>query len=232
MQPNVGHFGRRWEPWAGFGFAVLYFFGMAALPNTPDDKASDSKWLAFYAADGHRATLILSAFVLVLAGLCLLSFVTGIWTRVRSTRPEALNPLPVAAAAVSAACIGLAGVINATVAGAMVFGDGPEPPASVLRFSSDMSFPMAAVGGMIAAALAVATLSAQARRAGIFGSRLAIFSYVMAVISLASFVWIPQAAMLLWCIVVGVALLRQPETDGGAVPTADDQQLVRIADTR
>lgn len=231
MQPNLEHVERRWEPWAAFGFAVLYFFGMAALPNTPDDRASDGKWLAFYADSGHRATLILSGFVLVLAGLCLLSLVAGIWTKVRRARQGTLNPLPVVAAAVSAAFIGVAGVVNATVAGSMVFGNSPEPPASILRFSSDMSFPMAAVGGMIAAALAVATLSAQARRAGLFGSRLAIFSYVMAVISVASFIWIPQAAMLLWCIVVGVALLRQPRTRANAGPGAGDRELVRVAGT-
>lgn len=203
-----------WVPWAGFGFVVLYFVGMGVLPNTPDDNASDAKWLAYFAKSSNRVSLIVSAFVLVVAALCLMSFVTGIWSRVRDSGLRDASPLPVVAVGVSAACIALAGVLNAVVAGGMTFGSAPEPSAGLLRFSGDLAFPAATVGGMISAAFAVATLAGQAQRAGLFGRRLTSFSYVMAVIALGSFVWVPQAAMLLWVIVVGITVLRRPAAVG------------------
>lgn len=219
-----------WEPWAGIGFAVLYFIGMAVLPNTPDSDAPDSKWTSFFASSGHRAAMVVSGFVLVFAALCLASFITGLWRRAaaRSTFAGS-NPLPLVAAAISAACIAAAGVMNTALAGGIIFGGMHEPPAELLRFSDNYSFPMATVGGLIAAALAVATISRQAQLAGIFGTKLTVFSYVMAAVSVASFLWIPQAAMLIWFLVVSIALLRrrsfdEPDSDGSA---PNDVQLSR-----
>ncbi|MGH3601102.1 MAG: hypothetical protein ACRDQH_12665 [Pseudonocardiaceae bacterium] len=219
----------RFEPWVGFGFVVLYFIGMAALPNTPDENASDAKWLAFFANSGNRVGLVVSGFLLVLAALCLMSFITSVWCRVRAASSGDPSPLPLLAAGVSAACIAIAGVMNAAVAGAMAFGHLHEPSAALLRFSDSYSFPAATVGGMVAAALAVASVSAQARKAGTFGSRLTVFSYVMAAISLFSFIWIPQAAMLIWFIVVAIVLLRQHPLPEGRSATGEADIITAAA---
>jgi hypothetical protein len=209
-----------WEPLAGFGFVVLYFVGVAVLSNSPDESASDSKWTSYFANSGHQAELVVSGFVLVLAALCLASFITGLWNKARLSGPgdlsRTLSLLPIVAAAISAACIAASGVLKAAVSGGMIFGDLPEPSAGLLRFADNYWFPMAALGGMLAAALAVAIVSRQAQRTGYFGARLTIFSYVMAAISVASFAWVPQAAMLLWFIVVSITMIRRPALDSSA----------------
>ena len=61
---------------------------------------------------------------------------------------------------------------------------------------------------MLATAISIACLSVQAHTAGLFGKRLLWFSLVVSVVLLASFAFLPIAALLVWLIVVAVSLLR------------------------
>jgi len=194
--------------WLGIGFPVLLVAAWF-LDNTPDGDASNAKWLRWYADGGHRTDMIVSAFLFVVAGLCLLAFLNLVWSRAGEG-----DRLPLGAATFGAAAIGIGGVCNAVVPGAMAFGNAPEPSPDVLRFADNVGYPITTVAGMIAVAFAVALISLQARRSGLFGQRLTVFSIVMAVITLASFLWFPQAALLIWCIVVGIVLAL----GGGAAP--------------
>src|SRR5258708_32875256 len=110
---------------------------------------------------------------MVVAGLCLLAFVSTLWTRIASSRrADAISPLPLLAGGVAAVCIALGGVVQATITGGMIFGTVPEPGADTLRLANDMSYPILLVAGMFAASLTVGTLSVQARAAGLIGRRL------------------------------------------------------------
>jgi hypothetical protein len=184
--------------------------------NTPDANASNKKWLDYFASSGNQIAQVVSAFLFVLAGLCLLWFLTVVWSRVAAARrPEATSPLPLLAAGVAAVSIAIGGVFNAIIAGAMIFGNGklPEPRADILRVFGQISFPLIAVAGMIAFALALGCLSLQARRAGVFGGGLTIFSLVVAVLALFSFIFFPMLLVLVWFLVVSVVLLRRrPDT--------------------
>jgi len=66
-----------------------------------------------------------------------------------------------------------------------------------------------ALGGMWAAALAVAVLSVQGRAAGLFSSRLSIFGGIVAVLLLLSLLFVPIIALLIWAVVVSVSWLRR-----------------------
>ena len=68
---------------------------------------------------------------------------------------------------------------------------------------------MVAVPGMLAAALAVAGLSLQAHRAGLFGRPMQVFGIVVALILLASLAFIPIAALLVWLVVAAIVLVRR-----------------------
>jgi hypothetical protein len=197
-------------------FVVLFIGGFFAL-NTPDANASDKKWVDFFASSGNRISLVVSAFLFVLAGLCLLWFLTMVWSRVAAARrPEATSPLPLLAAGAAAISIGIGGVFNAVIAGAMIFGPGklPEPRADILRVFGQISFPLIAVSGMIAFALALGCLSLQARRAGVFGRGLTIFSLVVAVVALFSFIFFPMLLVLVWFLVASIILLRRGSPEG------------------
>ena len=198
----------RWEPWAGIAFPVLFLASIAAS-NPPADTASDSKWIANYTGNANDAHHLGTGLLLVLAGLSLASFLTGLWQRIRLAAPDhSFSPLPIVAAAASAACISAGGVVMAAVAGGELFGKYPLPGADLLRLSNDLGFALVSVGGMTAAALAIGCLSVQGRTAGVLGRRTSIFGIIVAVALLASIAFIPIAAGLLWSLVIAIRWLR------------------------
>jgi hypothetical protein len=204
----------RREPLIGVAFVVLFVAGFATM-NTPNADESNKKWVDFFASSGNQIALVVSAFLFVLAGLCLLWFLTMVWSRAAAARrPEAASPLPLLAAGAAAVSIAIGGVFNAVIAGAMIFGNGklPEPRADILRVFGQISFPLIAVAGMIAFALALGALSLQARRAGVFGKGLTIFSLIVAVVALFSFIFFPMLLVLVWFLVASVMLFRRQPT--------------------
>jgi hypothetical protein len=198
----------RWEPWSGIAFAVLFLASIAAS-SPPADNATDAKWIANYTGNANNAGHLATGVLLVFAGLSLAAFLTALWRRIRAAAPDgSFSPLPMVAAAASAACIATGGVVMAVVAGGELMGKYPLPRADLLRVSNDLGFALVSVGGMAAAALAIACLSVQGRAAGVFGRRTAAFGIVVAVVLLAAIAFIPIVAALIWAVVVAVQWLR------------------------
>jgi hypothetical protein len=188
----------RREPLIGVAFVVLFVAGFATM-NTPNADESNKKWVDFFASSGNQIALVVSAFLFVLAGLCLLWFLTMVWSRAAAARrPEAASPLPLLAAGAAAVSIAI--------------GKLPEPRADILRVFGQISFPLIAVAGMIAFALALGALSLQARRAGVFGKGLTIFSLIVAVVALFSFIFFPMLLVLVWFLVASAMLFRRQPT--------------------
>jgi len=203
---------RPWRgPASGIAFIVL-FVAAVFMDNLPAGNASDRAWTAYFASAAHRVSMIVSGFLLVAAALALLSFFVFTWTRVtRAARPGGTSLLPVAAAGVSAACIAAGGALGAVVPGSMVFGSQPEPAPGILRVLATLGIPLVLVGGMVPLALAVASLSLQAKAAGIFGRGMAGVGLAVAVITLFSFEFFTMLAMLAWVLAVSVVVIRRPE---------------------
>ncbi|MGB9378597.1 MAG: hypothetical protein WCB04_13920 [Mycobacteriales bacterium] len=198
----------RWEPWTGIAFPILFVASIGAS-NPPADTASDKTWIANYTGHANDAGHLATGLLLVCAGLSLASFLTALWRRIRNAAPaRSFSPLPIVAAAASAACISAGGVVMATVAGGELFGKYPLPGVDILRLSNDLGFALVSVGGMTAAALAIACLSVQGRTAGILGRKTSILGVVVAAVLLAAVTFIPIIAALLWAPVVAVQWLR------------------------
>jgi hypothetical protein len=201
----------RWAPLTGIAF-VVFFLGGVVASNAPSDNASAASWMAAYTGGGRQFSHEASGVLLVLAALSLMSFLVTTWSRVGRLRPEGSHSaVPLAAAGVSAACIAVGGVLMAlgsSVAHGFARSD-PAATATLLRFTNDGGFIMVAVPGMLAAALAVAGLSLQAHRAGLFGRRMQVFGIVVALILLASLAFIPIAALLVWLVVTAIVLVRR-----------------------
>jgi hypothetical protein len=195
----------RLAPLTGVAFAVTFFVA-AVLWNTPNDNASNAKWSSYFASSSHRTQLLIAAFLFVIAGLCLLAFLNTIWSAVAARRSVKHSSLPVTAAAVAAAGIAAGGALMGATPGAMTFSSLHEPAAAILRLADDMAWPLIAVAGMFAAALAIATLSVQARRARVFGQTTTVISIIVAVITLVSFLWFTLIPILLWTLILGIAL--------------------------
>jgi hypothetical protein len=117
--------------------------------------------------------------------------------------------LPLVIAGFGAVAVAIGGTCTAIVSGAIVFGNAPEPSPDVLRYADNLGYPIITVAGMIAVAVAMGMLTIQAYRSGLFGKGLTYFCVVLAVLTLASFMFWPLFAMLLWCIVVSIVLARR-----------------------
>ena len=96
----------------------------------------------------------------------------------------------------------------AVISGSTLFYSQPLPGTDVLRLANDLGFAMVSLGGMLAAALSVACLSVQARSAGLFGRKLAVFGLVVAVLLLGALAFVPILALLIWLVVASITLMR------------------------
>jgi hypothetical protein len=223
---------RRWEPLTGIAFAVLFVAGWMIV-NTPNDDTSNREWTNYFADRGHRAAVLVSAYMILVAGLCLLAFLTTLWTRIVSAqRTSAISPLGLVAAGVAVACIAVGGVAQAAVSGAMIFGNMPEPGADTLRLVFNITFPFVAVAGMMAASVSVATLSIQAYGAGILGRTLLVLSLIVAVGLIGSVFFFPMALLPIWALVMTVVLVRRGTAAPDAIAEPVTAQLSGTVATR
>jgi hypothetical protein len=217
MVKPIGEPGRRWAPMIGLGFAV-FFLGSVAASSVPGNNAPDKDWVAAYAHHGEQVRHLATGVCLILAALCLLSFLTLLWNRIAAAQaPEPVSRVPLVAARVAAASIIVGGISMGGVSTAMLIGAVHKPSVHLLRFGNGFGFVMVAIPGMLAAALSVARLSGQARSAGLFGKKLMIFGLVVSVVLLGAVLFVPIAALLIWLIVVSITMIRRdvtrPRTD-------------------
>ncbi|HVC69253.1 MAG TPA: hypothetical protein VNC61_03210 [Acidimicrobiales bacterium] len=203
---------------AGPAFAVLFVLSVV-VSSPPANNASDATWTANYSGHGHQIQHVATGLLLVLAGLCLMTFLTTLWRRIADRRTEPTSPLALVAAGAASACISAGGVLMATVSASELTGSYSLPGADVLRLTNDVGFGLVAVGGMWATALAVAVLSAQGKTADVIGPRMATFGWVVAVLLVFSLLFLPIIALLIWALVVGVSVFRERNT--AEPPVAD-----------
>jgi hypothetical protein len=191
----------RWESLSGLAFVAFFVAGVAAS-SPPADNAQDSRWVASYTGHAHQLGHVATGLLLVLAGLSLLAFLTGLWRRIAAAdSTKSPSPLPLAAAAVSAGCIAAGGIAMAVISAGELMGSYPLPGADVLRLTNDLGFGLAGVAGMIAAGLTVACLSVQGHRLGLIGPKTRLFGIAVGIVLLASLTFIPIIALLIWVVV-------------------------------
>jgi hypothetical protein len=201
---------RRWEPYAGIAY-VVFFVASMFVSNPPADNASESTWIARYTGHSEQAGHLATAFLLLLAGLALMTFLVALWRRIAEAHPaESPSRLPIAAAATAAALIGAGGMVMGYISGGEIIGTYPLPSADLLRMSNDLGFALAGVAGSWAAAVAVATLSVQGHTAGVFGTKMRAAGIVTAVVLLLSMLFIPILALLAWVLAAAITWIRKP----------------------
>jgi hypothetical protein len=200
----------RWAPLTGIAF-VVFFLGSMVASSVPSDNAPAASWVAAYTGSGKQFGHEVTGVLLVLAALSLMSFLVIMWSRIGQLRPGSdRSMIPLVAAGVSAASIAVGGALMAcgSIVTGRFAGSAAPAAATVTRFANDTGFVMVAVPGMLAAALAVAGLSVQAYRAGIFGRKMEVFGIAVAVILLASLAFLPIIALLIWVVVTAIVLIR------------------------
>jgi hypothetical protein len=201
---------RRWEPYAGIAYIVLFVASMF-VSNPPADTASDRTWIARYTGHSEQVRHLATAFLLLLAGLALMTFFVALWRRIAEVRPaQPPSRVPIAAAATAAALIGAGGMVMGYISGGEIIGHYPLPAADLLRMSNDLGFALAGVAGSWAAAVAVATLSFQGHSVGIFGAKMRAAGVITAIALLASILFVPIVALFAWVLAAAIILIRKP----------------------
>jgi hypothetical protein len=201
--------------WTGIAF-VVSFIASVVVSSPPSDSASNARWIANYATDGKQEQHLATGVLLIVAGLCLAAFLTQVWTLIEGRREQRPSVLPIVAAGIAGACFSVGGALMGVISGDALIGSTPLPDADLLRFCNDLGFVLVGVPGMLAVSLCLVILSVQAHETGLFGARMRWFTTAVALILLASFEFLPIAALLVWVVVLVVALPRRAAVTGRA----------------
>jgi hypothetical protein len=207
----------RWWYLSGVGFAVALVVGfMMSAGNYPEDaKAPDADWIKVIASKGDRASIIIGAYVLFVAGMLFLWFAASIRTAIRSeedTSDGVLASVANASAVVFVTLLLVGAVALAAVPASITFGDSTIPGADFARQFSQLGVGALLAPGALAAAVYVASTSRLGAIAGLFSRGVSIVGYVAAVLLLFGALFLPFLALPIWTIVVGIALARRPAT--------------------
>jgi hypothetical protein len=180
--------------------------------------ASDAKLVAWWADSGNQTTAIVSMYLFIVAGLCFLLFLTKLRSRLLAAEAGTgeLTSLVVASGAVFVAMLLVAAASRGVIGFAVKSpGDNESlPGADTLRYLPQTGYAALGIGGLLAAAVAMATTSWLIVRTAVFGRWLAWLGAatalvtVVAAAALVGMVAIP--AMLIWVLAVSVAMWRAP----------------------
>jgi hypothetical protein len=199
----------RWGPWAGIAFAVLFVAGLL-LNNLPSGDDSLAKIVSFYNDKGNRAQLIISSYLLFLAGLFFFWFLAGLRVRLLEAEgaPGRLTSIAFGGGLVFVSSLMVAAACFMTAAANVTFGDEKFVAADAARILPELGYPVLVIGGIFAAIAMIDAASVLIMRTGLWPRWLAYYGFVAAVVLLASFLFAPMILFVLWVIFVSVAMLR------------------------
>ena len=202
---------------AGIAFVILFVAGVLVfLGNTPSIKSKDTdaiasaKFVKQLSSSGHRAGLIISAYLLILAGIAFIWFTSGL--RNRSASPVG-GRMVSALGVLGAGALAAAAMAVAVVAGAVSLGSEPVPQnGDAMRVVMDLAFPfLFVVFGLVSAAL-IGTIAVTGRTSGL-PSWLLNLAWVAVLGAVLGVIFIPIILPLLWFVLVAILGLRGPATD-------------------
>ena len=177
--------------------------------------------VSWWSDSGHQLTTVVSMYFFVLAGLCFLVFLAKLRSRLLAAEGGTgeLTSLVVASGAVFVAMLFVAAASRGGIGFAIKspVGDESLPGADTLRYFPTIGYAALGAGGLLAAAVTMATTSWLIVRTAVFGRWLAwvgaaaALVVVVANVALSGVMVIP--VMLIWTVATSVALWR-----GGAKP--------------
>ena len=206
--------GRRLGALAGLAFSFFFFMGTAML-DLPHG-VSDREMVAWWSDSGNQMTTVISMYFFVLAGLCFLVFLAKLRSRLLTAEGGTgeLTSLAIASGAVFVAMLFVAAAARGGIGFAIKSPVGNEslPGADTLRYFPTIGYAALGAGGLLAAAVTMATTSWLIVRTAVFGRWLAwvgaaaALAIVLANVALSGVIVIP--AMLIWTMATSVALGR------------------------
>lgn len=199
---------------AGIAFALLFFFGITML--SIPESATDQELIAWWSDDGNQLSAVVSMYLFVLAGLSFLVFLVGLRSRLLAAEGEngGLSALVAASGVVFVSMLFVAAASRGVIGFAIKSPANDEslPGADTLRYLPQIGYAITGTGGLLAAAITMATTSWLIVRTAVFGRWLAwvgaaaTLVVIAASATLLGVLAIP--ALLIWAVAASVAIWR------------------------
>jgi hypothetical protein len=206
--------GSRFAPFTGVLFVVLWV-AATLVSRSPDGAEGAASAAAYYSDSSNRVMMVVGTYMFVAAALVFLCFLVSLRGRLQAAEggDAPLTTLAFASGAVSVALM-LAGILALAAVPAGVALGGVDAPTdgNITLFTQQIGFAMILVGAMIPAALSIFTTSVITRRTGALPGWTAWLGFLAAIALLFAAVWIPQIALLIWVIAIGIALRKPAPT--------------------
>jgi hypothetical protein len=201
----------RWGPLAGIVFVVLFVVGLS-LNNIPSADDSAAKITSFYNDSGDRAQLIISSYLLWLAGLFFFWFIAGLRAKLIAVEgaPGRLTSITFGGGLVFIALLAAAAACFASVAGDVTFGGEDFVGVDGARFVPELGYPLLLIGGMFGVIAMIDAASILIVRTGVLPKWIGYFGFVAAVALLFAGFFLPMIFFVLWILFVSIAMWRAP----------------------
>lgn len=208
---------------AGVAFVVLFVAGVVLnFGNTPETKSSDTstvtaqKWVDYLSSTSHRTALIVSAYLLILAGLTFVWFTIGL--RARFADSTAAGRLISHLGVLGAGAMVSAAMAGAAVAGSVSFGNNPVPQnGDAIRIVMELFFPFLFVVFGLVSAVLIATVAIAVKRTEILPRWVVYTGWIAMLGSLAGVVFLPFVLPLLWYLALSILSLTRSSPTAAAV---------------
>ena len=198
---------------AGILFAVLFTLGVI-LPDLPSGGDSAAVVDEFYADSGNRTTVIVAAYLIVLAGLAFLGFVSELYRGLRRAEGDS-GSLATMALAGGVLFIGMLYASSsawANVPGGMEMAGESQPSSEIPIWFTQLGYGDLLLYGMFAAIAVIVPTSVLALRTGALPRWQAWIGFACAFVLLFGVMFLPMIALPIWAIAIGVAMLKSPVT--------------------
>jgi hypothetical protein len=199
----------RFAPISGILFVACYLVG-ALLINVPSGDAPASDITSFYNDAGARAQLIVSGYLLVLAGVLFLWFLASLRAHLVAGEgaSEFLSSVAFGGGLLFAGLVTAGGAIEMSVAANVSFGNERFVSPEAARLLPDLAIPLVNIAAMFAAIAMVCATSLLIFQVGLFARWIGWFGLVIAFLLLLSPLLTPVWTFPLWVFVMSVALMR------------------------
>ena len=207
--------GESWGPIAGIAFAVLFIAGIFTMI-TPDS-STEQAINEFYADSGNRTTVLIGAYLIALAGVAFLFFISALRHWIREMAPDdgGLSDVLFGGGIVFVAMMYAGAVAIATGSAAMALGGEGQFSHEVLQMLPQLGYGLTLLGGGFGAIAVVLATSLALRRSENAPGWMSIYGFVTAAMLLAAVAYVPMVFFPVWVVVASIVLPRrlQPATE-------------------
>ncbi len=215
----------RYAPLSGIAAAGLLVAGLAEnnVP-TSDSDATITAWLA----GGHNGGWIGHGLLLGAAGIALLLFAYSLRARLTGDRPDLGASLLTMTGGLLTASVILGGALFAAVPIGHLLESSPTASAETYRLSMGLCTAVMFVFSMIPAATLAITAATIGLRRKTMPAWLAVVSYLLAALMLASALLVPFLVFGIWLLITSITLTAAKPRTPAPGRRADDHALVRV----